>query len=125
MSQNKTKWKEPDYVVGLLSGKMEERKRKDGTSFTMFVPKIMNKYQPLHNIFFKDKRDEQTILIEEGVHPLRVETNFTTFKKSPAEKQLLKEMKIDHKKGLTSAGLNHKKRMNVGDSVFIHWRAFN
>jgi len=125
MSQNKQKWRDTDYVVGLLSGRMEERRRKDGTSFTTFIPKILNKYPPLRTIFYKDKRDEQTILIAEGVHPLRVETNFTTFKKSLTEKQLLKEMKRDHKKGLTSAGLNHKKRMNVGESVFIHWRAFN
>lgn len=114
-----------DFVVGLLTGKYQERRRRDGTTYQAFIPKITNKYPPLGHIFSKDRRAEQDILVAERVHPPKLEINQREYKKTDAERSLLLSLKKQHKEALKKAGLNHKNRMNVTDEVFIHWRAYD
>ena len=125
MNKNPHNKKDRDYVVGLLSGRTEQRRNSEGETVTVFVPKFVNKHQPLNSIFAKSLDSMQDILIAESVHSPLVNIDRNAFRKTLKDKMLLKELKSSIKKSLMEAGFNPKKRMNVGKPLFIHWRAFN
>ncbi len=114
-----------DPVAGLLSGRFEQRKNRDGEVVTVFIPKVLNKYRPLDEIFHKSKSSEQEVMITEGIHPRKVSIDQKEFVKTLSEKKQLREAKAEHKKRLKKAGFTPKKRMNVSKPTFIHWRAFD
>ena len=124
MSKTNNK-RDRDYVVGLLSGRTESRRTPEGEVVTVFLPKLVNKHMPLSAIFAKDKGSEQDILIAEGVHQLRLFVDQNEFEKTSDERAILKKLKRQVKSELIKKGLNPKKRMNVREPVFIHWRAYD
>lgn len=114
-----------DYVVGLLSGRTEQRKNRDGDVVTVFIPKQTNKHQPLDTIYAKTKKSQIEILIAEGVQQPMMNINQQEFVKTSSERELLKTLKRELKESLIKAGFNPKTRMNASKPVFIHWRAFD
>ena len=114
-----------DYVDSLLSGRIEQRKSSDGDTVLVFIPKQVNKYQPLGSIYAKTKKSQTEILIAENIQLPLMEINHQVFKKTLEEKQLFKKIKAEWKSNLIEKGFDPKKRRNVSEPQFVHWRAFD
>lgn len=121
----KSNKRDRDYVVGLLSGRTESRRTRDGETVTVFLPKISNKHQPLDTIFAKTNKSIQDIFITEGVHQPRLNIDQNEFVKTSDERTVLKKLKAAVKSSVVKAGFNPKKRMNETKPVFVYWRAFD
>lgn len=107
-------YKERDFVVDLLSGKMVSKKDNTGRLFTEFMA-----VRPNVNPTIKLVADKNTslnlddIMIMERLRCRRSLVDANSFVKTAEEKEDLKYHKKMHKARLHSLGVDPKKQMNA------------
>ena len=112
-----------DYVTGLLTGRNQKRRNKEGQIIEVFVPNIINKYPPLSSALGHPKLTTDEVMVREQLRHAAVRIDQRVFRKDKAEKRLLKQLKAANKQAKKSAGIDPNSQMNVTDPVFIHQRA--
>jgi hypothetical protein len=115
MAATQRQYKERDFVVDLLTGKMVTKTdRKTGRTTTEFVAVRPNQYPPISVIaaaYPEVSLDD--ILINESLRLRRIDLDPTIRVKDAVEKEDLKFHKQAHKAHLHSLGVDPKKQMNA------------
>lgn len=95
--ENSKKRKEREYVTGLLTGRNQTRKNKDGQMIEAFVPNVINKHAPLSSALNHPKMTTDEIMVQEQLRCSVVNIDYKMFQKTDSEKKRLKKMKAEYK----------------------------
>lgn len=112
-----------DYVTGLLTGRNQKSRNKEGQIVEAFVPNIVNKYPPLSSALNHPKMTTDEVMVREQLRCRVVNIDHELFRKEDSEKKLLKKLKAENKREKIAAGIDPSSQMNVTASVRIHQRA--
>ena len=94
-----------DYVVQLLSGRVDEKGK-----FTAFK---LNPNTPLGDVVRSSNLSTHDVMVKESIWTPHVDIDKECFVKTKKEKAEFKEFKLAHNKLVRSAGFNPKKRLNI------------
>ena len=109
-----------DYVVDLISGRMQKERDSTGKLVEVFVPRKRNPYPTITSLLRDaDDTSHQGVLEKEGLIQPYMHIQYAVFKKKPREQRYLKKLKRIHKKRLMKAGFDPKKRLNISEPMVL------
>lgn len=113
------KFKQRDYVRGLITGRWVQVKDKQGKITEVFEPLEKNEHLPLKHLLADTDKSVDDIMVEEALRAPRVNINTEEFFKPRKVKKYLKFLKREHNREVRAAGFNPKTRLNVSDPMYL------